>query len=364
MRSRHSSGSALPLHLLPAGANGGQKLPNFNSSSNSDISRAATFGSASECSTPFISPHGTPIPFNRSRHNSAQGRLCRSRHSSGALGVVPPGYRYANTINIAAPYSPMALNNLNNPYSPQPATPVSTTCPDDMFVTTYVSPGVNHDGAVSGGVGTTVFVGGNPANGGGGGGGNGNQVLILNEVVDRSRHSSAGSDHMMTRSAPMSPHCVTVGVKDVMIDNVNAVYTNGGGGDLKQRHRHASAGSMNYVNQNPTQQPVTLVQQEQDLLRSQPVPLRGNFNTLADNSSNPNFASAATGDLELPLGPSPGLGAGNGAGGGGAPGAAGPGDGSVVRKDGETQDDLELTLNALKDCDNDFSKFFETESGK
>ena len=47
-----------------------------------------------------------------------------------------------------------------------------------------------------------------------------------------------------------------------------------------------------------------------------------------------------------------------------APGAAGPGDGSVVRKDGETQDDLELTLNALKDCDNDFSKFFETESGK
>ena len=51
----------------------------------------------------------------------------------------------------------------------------------------------------------------------------------------------------------MSPHCVTTGVKDVMIDNVNAVtavhgYTNGGGGggDLKHRHRHASAGSMNY----------------------------------------------------------------------------------------------------------------------
>lgn len=77
MRSRHSSGSALPLHLLnqPGGVQAGggaQKLANFNSSSNSDISRAATFGSASECSTPFISPHGTPIPFNRSRHNSAQ----------------------------------------------------------------------------------------------------------------------------------------------------------------------------------------------------------------------------------------------------------------------------------------------------
>jgi hypothetical protein len=78
MRSRHSSGSALPLHLLPGGGpkSGGHVGMNlggilFNSSS-SDISRAATFGSASECSTPFISPHGTPIPFNRSRHNSAQ----------------------------------------------------------------------------------------------------------------------------------------------------------------------------------------------------------------------------------------------------------------------------------------------------
>ena len=79
MRSRHSSGSALPLHMLPQGTT--TKGP-FGSSG-SDISRAATFGSASECSTPFISPHGTPIPFNRSRHNSAQGRLCRSRHSSG-----------------------------------------------------------------------------------------------------------------------------------------------------------------------------------------------------------------------------------------------------------------------------------------
>ena len=78
MRSRHSSGSALPLHMLPQG-----NSKNPYGSAGSDISRAATFGSASECSTPFISPHGTPIPFNRSRHNSAQGRLCRSRHSSG-----------------------------------------------------------------------------------------------------------------------------------------------------------------------------------------------------------------------------------------------------------------------------------------
>lgn len=88
LRSRHSSGSALPLplHLLPSGPGGGLHKPTqvgpFGSNG-SDISRAATFGSTSECSTPFISPHGTPIPFNRSRHNSAQGRLCRSRHSSG-----------------------------------------------------------------------------------------------------------------------------------------------------------------------------------------------------------------------------------------------------------------------------------------
>ena len=87
MRSRHSSGSALPLHMLPQG----NSKNNPYGSAGSDISRAATFGSASECSTPFISPHGTPIPFNRSRHNSAQGRLCRSRHSSG-VAVGP--YRY------------------------------------------------------------------------------------------------------------------------------------------------------------------------------------------------------------------------------------------------------------------------------
>jgi len=382
MRSRHSSGSALPLHLLnqPGGVQAGggaQKLANFNSSSNSDISRAATFGSASECSTPFISPHGTPIPFNRSRHNSAQGRLCRSRHSSG-VGVGP--YRYANVVQSSGPagggaggglsalnvtpYSPMALNNLNNPYSPQPATPVSTTCPDDMFVT-YVQGGANtnvHDGA------TVVVQGANGNNvmatqcGG-------NNVLILNEVVDpRSRHSSAGSTHAdLSRSAPMSPHCVTTGVKDVMIDNVNAVtavhgYTNGGGGgDLKHRHRHASAGSMNYQPTPDNAQTVTLVQQQQ---QQQPLP------------NNPMFASAAGaasgggGDLEFinAAGPSLSVG-GGGEGGPGGPatviapsaGANSAADG-VVRKEGE--DDLEMTLSALKDCDTDFSNIFETENGK
>ncbi len=120
LRSRHSSGSALPLHLLPQG----QESKNWHGScsASSDISRAATRGSNSECSTPFISPHGTPIPFNRSRHNSAQGRLCRSRHSSG---LTAPNRPYS------MPFSPMALSNLNNPYSPQPSTPLA---PSDMEV--------------------------------------------------------------------------------------------------------------------------------------------------------------------------------------------------------------------------------------
>ena len=81
LRSRHSSGSALPLHLLPGGerprdslclrhdtvtisGSGGGGRQQHPSGSGSDISRAATFGSASESSTPFISPMGTPIPFN------------------------------------------------------------------------------------------------------------------------------------------------------------------------------------------------------------------------------------------------------------------------------------------------------------
>ena len=53
-------------------------------------------------------------------------------------GTIQPG---AGAAINASPYSPMALNNLNNPYSPQPAAPVSTTCPEDMFVTTFVGGG-------------------------------------------------------------------------------------------------------------------------------------------------------------------------------------------------------------------------------
>ena len=78
MRSRHSSGSALPLHLLPGGGpkGGGPGVLGmgailFNSSS-SDISRAATFGSASGIGTFIdyvmkISGEGLPT----------SGRICK-----------------------------------------------------------------------------------------------------------------------------------------------------------------------------------------------------------------------------------------------------------------------------------------------
>jgi len=184
VRSRHTSGSALPLHLLPGYANNGGRQ-HHPSGSGSDISRAATFGSASESSTPFISPQGTPIPFggNRSRHNSAQGRLgCRSRHSSGVLG----SYRYQPT----TPHSPGAWSNLNNPYSPQPSTPI---CQPDLAEPPYQS--------------------------------NVNQFVSPSEDP-RSRHSSAGSD-TAPRSAPLSPF------------NSNTVQPNNQG-----RQRHQSAGQL------------------------------------------------------------------------------------------------------------------------
>jgi len=164
LRSRHSSGSALPVHLLPGGGR------NHHASGCSDVSRAATYGSASESSTPFISPQGTPIPFNRSRHNSAQPRLCRSRHSSGLS--LPT--QYANNIQHrfnTMPYSPGALSNLNNPFSPQPSTPLQCTDQEPLY--SQVGPG--------------------------------NQFAAVVAEDPRSRHSSAGSDQA-PRSAPLSPY--------------------------------------------------------------------------------------------------------------------------------------------------------------
>ena len=411
IRSRHSSGSALPLHLLPQGSTPGgvggvvigpggavvsvgQKIPNFNSSS-SDISRAATFGSASESSTPFISPHGTPIPFNRSRHNSAQGRLCRSRHSSG---LAP--YRY----NIQT-FSPMALNNLNNPYSPQPATPVGTVV-EDMFCgpTSYTMT----TGEAMGNGGMVVATMSGPV-------GNTGQPCIIVQNDNRSRHSSANScDMNNTHSAPMSPHCgMTPGIKDVMIqDPSSQVYDINQQPDIK-RHRHASAGSApdrqtyrpsDWMGAPPplASQPVTLLRQDQPQevqqihvqtdLRSQTVPLNsfvessanalqiedgvnlpGNEHALSSypmsGGVNPSFGTSeidfmnttgvetstqsgmATGNVS-PDDTRSGSGRDNGeAPDNGVGGVHGSGEGQ--------QDDLDETLSALKECDNSFSTFIQ-----
>lgn len=69
------------------------------------------------------------------------------------------------------PYSPMALNNLNNPFSPQPATPILCQVGDQPDPFNPLVPGVQF-----------ISPGDDP----------------------RSRHSSAGSDHA-PRSAPLSP---------------------------------------------------------------------------------------------------------------------------------------------------------------
>ena len=414
IRSRHSSGSALPLHLLPQGSatvgvsgvvigpggavvSVGQKIPNFNSSS-SDISRAATFGSASESSTPFISPHGTPIPFNRSRHNSAQGRLCRSRHSSG---LAP--YRY----NIQT-FSPMALNNLNNPYSPQPATPVGTVV-EEMFGAQAYSNNMQMGDNMGNGNGMVVTgMTGAMSNQGG--------PCIIVQNDNRSRHSSANSCDMNNiHSAPMSPHCgMTPGIKDVMIDTGQPpqVYDINQAPEVK-RHRHASAGNAtdrqaysrpsDWMGAPPplVPQPVTLLRQDQpsqvqqinvqtdlrpqsvpsnQLVDSAPNPLQmgdvnvgSNDHTLSSypmsGGVNPSFGTSEIDFMNtegVATSPQSGMATGNvtpddtRSGSGGDNGEAPNGSSRRVHVSGEEHlDDLDATLNELKDCDNEFSKFVQ-----
>ena len=108
-------------------------------------------------------------------------------------------HRYNNT------FSPMALNNLNNPYSPQPSTPVAC-CPEDHFPmggggVTIMAP-VN----VVSGVGQTV---GNVPVTSVGSSGNGAGTVISSQQYQsllvqfqdnqhlRSRHSSAESEPAM-----------------------------------------------------------------------------------------------------------------------------------------------------------------------
>ena len=108
------------------------------------------------------------------------------------------------------PCSPMAFSNLNNPYSPQPATPAGSTSGEDVFnmsQNTYMGDGMVT--AVSNVEDVT------------------NQQVVLDQ---RSRHNSAESDPSLVKSAPMSPTSVM---------NQNNSYVEIGG----QRLRHQSAGN-------------------------------------------------------------------------------------------------------------------------
>jgi len=312
LRSRHSSGSALPLHLLPGNSGGRQQHP---SGSGSDISRAATFGSASESSTPFISPQGTPIPFNRSRHNSAQGRLCRSRHSSGVplerqysrqysgssvqayTGTEPALDRQYST--TATPYSPMALSNLNNPFSPQPS---------------QLELGEN-----------TVYSQVQPA------------PLF---VTDRSRHSSAGSDgaQCQARSAPLSP------------------YSEGGGVGVRQRHMsagHVPVTSSHTIHYRPDTFDISL-----------PAPPYSHYTAVLGPATNgelsqhssyrntpipQNEADCSQTDFSRLINP--------------VDDELVESVSAVVAAEAKNKDDdLDLALDALRDCDTDFMKFDQENS--
>merc|ERR1719474_1993456 len=328
LRSRHSSGSALPLHLLPGNGGGRQQHP---SGSGSDISRAATFGSASESSTPFISPMGTPIPFIRSRHNSASGRLCRSRHSSGVPLERTFSRQYSgnnvqtytgNESNIerqysnsTAPYSPMALNNLNNPFSPQPSNlEISET------IVQYPA---------GGGPGGQFVAGQGP----GGGGQVAVQGAMLATIVqdnERSRHSSAGSDGQQchaVRSAPMSPFN-EAGVQGVHV-----------------RQRHVSAGHVPGANSH------TIHYRPKFEVASYNYQAGTNNGDLSQHSSYRNTpipqefqTDAETGISELLTNEEMT---------------------TVTTSSSENKinnDDIDLALDALRNCDTDFIKFDEANS--
>jgi len=322
LRSRHSSGSALPLHLLPGNGGGRQQHP---SGSGSDISRAATFGSASESSTPFISPMGTPIPFIRSRHNSASGRLCsRSRHSSGVPLERTFSRQYSgnsvqtytgneSTIerqysNSTAPYSPMALNNLNNPFSPQPSNlEISET------IVQYTA------GGGSGG----QFVAGGQGAGGGQVAVQGAMLATIVQDSERSRHSSAGSDGQQchaVRSAPMSPF------------NEAGVHV---------RQRHVSAGHV------PGSNSHTIHYRPEFEVASYNYQAGANNGDLSHHSSYRNTpipqTDAETGISELLTNEEM----------------------TVTTSSSENKinnDDIDLALDALRNCDTDFIKFDEANS--
>ena len=220
----------------------------------------------------------------------------------------------------------MALSNLNNPYSPQPATPLGSTSGEDIFSSLCMGSG-------NGSVGPYMVDGNITA------------VTSMDEATptsqlmmdDRSRHSSAESDPNLVKSAPMSPHN-NMGHVGHMISN-NCYVEIGG-----QRLRHQSAGNQ----PNPalaTLKPPDWMHDaisfpapdelheadlfDQDHRRSQSVPI----------VDIPNVSSYLSGFMNSNENENGGKDA-NGA-----------------------NDDLDLTLSALKDCDKDFSKFVQ-ENGE
>jgi len=213
----------------------------------------------------------------------------------------------------------------------------------------------------------------------------------------------------------MSPHCgITPGVKDVMIDTgppsqgFNIMQQP----DVK-RHRHASAGNApdrqsyrpsDWMGALPSMepQPVTLLRQDQPPqvqqihvqqdLRPQSVPLnpleesaantlqigtgenvQGNDHNLSSypmsGGVNPSFGTSEMDFMNTEgVGPSPhsAIATGNVSpddtrSGSGRDNTEGPVNSArgLHGATGVHQDDLDATLNALKDCDNDFSKFVQ-----
>lgn len=228
------------------------------------------------------------------------------------MGLGGTGYRYNMT------FSPMALNNLNNPYSPQPSTPISTMEGEMPLGLLEQQP---------------------------------QQVVVQQSMQQRSRHSSAESEPALRLMSPAH-----------LGGNGNGCLPGDPSGDgqhLQQqqlmepmgggRQRHASAGqAANVV--------VTGVPQDwlsgaavgggksDFLLKSESANFDGNLNSSSlfgdDDPASVVVSTAAT-----VVGAPPAATASAAAGG--------------KKSDNNLPDDLDMALSALKDCDNEFSKFVE-----
>ncbi len=229
-------------------------------------------------------------------------------------------------------FSPMALNNLNNPYSPQPSTPVGCSEGDPAATAAAAMSGMMMVGEEQQQVQQQQQ--------------HANQLQILR---DRSRHSSAESEPAMHTNSLISP--LTGGGMGGM---------DGGGGNLSfvlrvgdtsssvsaaVRQRHASAGQVASMGAAPGNFH-TLVGPSSSWLVDDPP--------LAAASSSASAASAAVVVENIADVSSSAAGRGGGNSGAGGKKAEG----------GDLTDDLDMALSALKDCDNEFSKFVEeTEDG-